>query len=192
MIGSFLQGLGHEAGDDHAVGTGLAGADGVEEADDDGGETLLLPIGVGEDLVDGLGLGVGPAALEWRTQDAVVVLVEAVGAVLAVDLTARGDEHPGAEFVGLLEDDLRAPDVGGQAAQRLVDDELHAHGGGQMEHSLAAPDDVVDDIGVQDRAEDEFEVGPAQEVLDIGMTAGGEVVQGDDRVASFQQMVSQM
>ena len=68
------QGLGHEAGDDHAVGAGLTGPHGVEEPDDDGGETLLLPVGVGQDLVDRLGLGVGPAALQGGAQDPVVVL----------------------------------------------------------------------------------------------------------------------
>jgi hypothetical protein len=118
--------------------------------------------------------------------------VEAVRTVLPVDLAGRGDEDPGSVFVGLLEDDLRASDVGGQAPEGVVHDELDAHGGGQVEDGLAPPDHVVDHVRIEDRSQDELEIGLAQEVLDVRVATGGEVVQGHDGMALFQQVVGQV
>ena len=60
--------LAHQAGDDHPVGRALAGADGVEQADDRGGQAPLPVVGEGQDLVDRLGRAVRPAGDAGRAR----------------------------------------------------------------------------------------------------------------------------
>ena len=72
-------------------------------------------VGVGQDLVDGLGRAVRPAGHGRRAEDAVGVLGERAAGVLAVDLRRAGDSRilpPVA--VRRLDHDLRAADVGGE------------------------------------------------------------------------------
>ncbi len=70
--------------------------------------------------------------------------------------------------MSLLEDDLGAPDIGRQALEGLLHDELDTHGGGQVEHCVTPAHHVVDQVGIEDRAEDELEVTPPEQVLDVG------------------------
>ena len=84
------QRLAHEGGHHHPVAAALAGPDGVEGPHDHRLEPVIAGVDVGHELVDGLGLGVGPAADQRRAVDAVGVLAETVGGVLAVDLARRG------------------------------------------------------------------------------------------------------
>jgi len=71
---------------------GLARADGVEEPEDRDGQTALLVVGQGEELVEQLAGGVRPAADAARSDDDVVLLVLREGLDLAVDLGGRGEQ----------------------------------------------------------------------------------------------------
>jgi hypothetical protein len=95
-------------------------------------------------------------------------------------------------LVRLLEDDLGAADVGRQALQWLVDDELHADGGGEVEAHVDAGHDVVEQVRVEDAAEDELHVVALAQVLDVLQAAGGQVVQDDHRVAARQEGVGEV
>lgn len=66
-----------------------------------------------------------------------------------------------------LGDDLRAVDVRREAFERPLDDELHADCCRQAEDDVAAAHYIVDEVVVQDGAEDELDVPPVEEVLDV-------------------------
>src|SRR5699024_10395782 len=88
--GFARKGLVHEPGDDHAVAPRLARADHVEEPCDDARYAGLGPVYVGDELGEPVGGRVRPSNLGRSTVDAVVVLLEPVGVVVAVDLDGRG------------------------------------------------------------------------------------------------------
>jgi hypothetical protein len=94
--------------------------------------------------------------------------------------------------VRLLEDDLAAPDVGRQALQRLVDDQLHADRGRQVEAQVRPAHDVVHQVGVEDAAEHELDVVALAQVLDVLQAPGAEVVEQDHRVAAGEQGVGEV
>ncbi len=105
---------------------------------------------VGHQLVQPLGRGVGPAALGRRAVDPVVVLLEPVGVVLAVDL-AGGRDHVGHPVADRgLHHVLGAVQVDPQRPQRRVDDVVDAHRRCQVEHRVGLRDQVVDQVPVQD------------------------------------------
>ena len=115
-----------------------------------------------------LGLAVGPAALQRRAEDAVVLLAEPVGGVLAVDLAGGGEQQDlRAVLVRLLEDDLGAADVGGQALQRLLDDELDTRRRRPGGRRGRPADDVVDEVGVEDRCPSTNSKSGCASVLDV-------------------------
>lgn len=63
-----------ESGQDHAVLADLSGSDGVEEPDDDNGESMGIVMGEGEVFSEGFGECVGPSSRGGRTVDRVVLL----------------------------------------------------------------------------------------------------------------------
>lgn len=95
-------------------------------------------------------------------------------------------------FVGLLEDDLTSPDICHEALQWLLDDQLDSHGGSQVIHHIDARHDRVDEIGVQNRTEDEFHIGATHEVFDVGEPTGGEVVEQNELVSPVEKKISEM
>ena len=82
--------------------------------------------------------------------DAVVILTQEIGLVLAVDLRRRGDEHLAAVLVTLLEHDLRAADVRREGFEWPADDEFDADGSGEVQHDVDAAHGVIDECLVED------------------------------------------
>ena len=148
-----------EARDDHPVLAALARADGVEEPRDHAVEIALLVVGEGEELVHRLRVGVRPAALRRRAVDAARRLLERrLVAVVAVDLGGGGDQHALAEAVAVLEHDLGALEVRDERVHRLLDDQPHADGRGEVVDDVALVHELVDDAELEHGVDDEVEV----------------------------------
>ena len=187
------EGRPHEPGHDHAVLGALPRADGVEEARDDDVEARLAVVREREELVHRLRVGVRPPALRRRPVDPPVVLGERpLLPMVAVDLGGRGDEHPLAEGVGVLQDELRPAEVRHERAHRLLDDQPHADGGGEVVDDVAAVDELVDGGRVQHRVDDEVEARPVAQVRDVLERAGREVVQHPHLDALVEQELGEV
>jgi len=83
--GRVVEGGLDEIGKHHSVAAGLPGTDGIEQADDNNGQLLFLPVGNSEKLIESLGGGVAPAAFGCGAKDEVGIFVERNICVLAVD-----------------------------------------------------------------------------------------------------------
>ena len=153
------------------------------------GRPFCRQVRVGQDLLDRLGLAVGPAARERAPEDPVVLLAELVARVLAVDLARARDQHLGAVLVGLLEDDLATADVRRQALERLVHDQLNADGGREVEADVGPGHEVIEQVGVEDAAKDELDAISLAQVLDVLEPTSAEVVQQDQAVAAGKEGV---
>ena len=94
--------------------------------------------------------------------------------------------------MGLLEDDLRAPDVGDERLEGPLDDELDPDRRREMEDDVCPGDQVVDEVGVDDGPHDELEPRVADMVPDVVVAAGGEVVEGDHRVPAGKESVPEV
>ena len=157
-----------EARDHHPVLAALPRADRVEEARDHAVEPALLVVAEREELVHRLRVGVQPALLGRRPVDAPVVLAQRLlGAVVAVDLRARRDQHALAEAAAAVEHGLRALHVRDHRVDGLLDDQAHADGGRQVVDDVALVDELVDDRRREHRVDDEVVVGPVAQVLDV-------------------------
>src|SRR5258708_2528924 len=100
-----------ETRDHHSVLAALTRADRVEQPCDHAVQLASLVVGEGEVLVHRLRIGVEPPLLRGGPVDASIVFREwLLGAVIAVNLGARGDEHALAEAVAVLEHRLGALD----------------------------------------------------------------------------------
>ena len=121
------------------------GPDGVEEPDDDDRQLALLPVREREELVDRLAARVGPAMLRRRAQHEIGVLAERHVLALAVHLRRRRDDDELLLLVRVLQHDLGAVHVGLDRVHRLLDDQLHADGGGEVKDDVAA----IDELGEQ-------------------------------------------
>ena len=181
-----------EIGKHHAVAAGLARPDGVEEADDDDGEMLFLPVREREKFVERLGCGVAPAAFGGGAEDEVGVFVERHVGVFAVDLGRGSDEDELLFLVGGFENHLRAVDVGLDGANGAFDDELHADGGGEVNHSIGVIDELGDELAILDIVEVILHAVEGFEVADVVHAAGGEIVEQHDVVAAIEQALRQM
>ena len=62
----------------------------------------------------------------------------------------------------------------------------------EVQHDVDTADGVIDECLVEDRAEDEFEVGVADVVADVVVAAGREVIEDHDLVAPCQQGVDEV
>ena len=82
------------------------------------------------------------------------------------------------------EHDLGAVHVGLDRADRRLDDELHADGGGQVEHDVGAIDELGRQRLVHDRVDHVLEAGTALEVGDVVHRAGRQVVDHHDLMAA--------
>jgi hypothetical protein len=143
------QRLANESWDHHSVGRTLATPDGVEEPHDDRGKPTFLVIRVRKDLVDSFGRAIRPARDGRRPEHPVCVLGEWDVRVLTVDLRRARHKNLPPVTVRRLHHDLRAADVRGERAQRLFDDQLHTHRGGEVHDDVALVCELVDHQLVQ-------------------------------------------
>src|SRR5690606_7145660 len=70
------QRLANEPGDDHAILTGLAWTDGIEQPYDHNWQAGFVPVSQPEEFVESLGTGISPAAGGGGTDQAVAVFPE--------------------------------------------------------------------------------------------------------------------
>ena len=182
-----------EARDHHPVHPALARADRVEEPNDHGVEAALLVVGEREELVHRLRVGVRPPARRGRAVDPPRGLGERqLLAVVAVDLRGRGDEHALAEPVAVLEHGLGSAEVRDEGVHRLLDDQPHADRRREVVDDIALVHELVDDRRLQDGVDDQVEVAPAVQVLDVLKRPGGEVVEGVDLPALVEEAFAEM
>src|SRR5262245_24195140 len=87
------QRLPDEIRNDHSVTSGLAWADGVEEARDHCRNLFLFPVGDGQEFVNRLRAGVTPPALVSRPHHQIVVLAERNSLAFTVNFRSRGDQN---------------------------------------------------------------------------------------------------
>ena len=182
-----------EARDHHPVLAALARADRVEQAHDHAVELPLLVVGEREELVHRLRVGVQPALLRRRPVDAPVLLGERpLLAVVAVDLGGRRDQDALAEAVAVVEHDLGALDVRDHRVHRLLDDQAHADGGGEVVDDVALVDELADDRPGEHRVDDEVEARVLAQVGDVVDAAGREVVEREDLPALLEQRLAEV
>ena len=109
-----------------------------------------------------------------------------VGA-LAVDLGRRRDEDQLLLLVRVLQHDLGAMHVGFDRVHRLLDDQLHADGRGQMKDDVAAVDHLGEQRFVGHRVDRVREARCLFEMADVVDGTGGQVVEHRHLVAVAQQ-----
>ena len=188
-----VEGISDEARNDHAVLAALAWTDRVEEAGDDTVEAALLVVGEGEVLVEGLRVGIGPAAGGGRSVDATGIFLERLHhAVVAVHLGCRREQHALAEAVRVLEDDVRPPHVRAEGAHRLLDDEPNSYRGREVVDDIAPVNELVDHGRRQDRVDDEVEIGALAKVRDILERAGRQVIEYIDFAPAEEKGLTQV
>jgi hypothetical protein len=149
--GSVIEGLADEIWKDHAVAAGLPRANGVEQADDDDGDFLFLPIREREKFVEGFGSGVAPAALGGGAEDKIGLLAKRNLGAFAVDLRGRSCENEFAFFCRGFQDVLRAVDVGLNRADGAFNDQTNADGGGEMDDDVGIVDELRNKPAIFDR-----------------------------------------
>src|SRR5271156_6523357 len=192
MDGPIVERIFDEIREDHAVAAGLAWADGVEETDDDDRYLFLLPIGEGEKFVEGFGGGVAPSAFGGGAEDEVGVFVERDVGIFAVDFGCGSDEDALAFFAGGFENHLGAVDVRFDGADGAFDDELDAHGGGEMDDDVGVVHELGDQLAIFDVVEVIFHLAGSFQVADVVHASGGEIVEQDDAIAAGEETFRQM
>ena len=186
------QRLADEVRDHHSVLTGLTRSDGVEEADDDDGQLALLPVSEREELVDRLAARVGPAVLRRRPEHEIGIFAERHVVALAVHLGGRGEHHELFFLVCVLQHHLGAVHVGLDGIHRLLDDQLDADRGGEVEDDVASIDQLGEQSLVVDRVDEVLEPGPPLEMRDVVDRTGRQVVEDQDLVALREQGVGEV
>ena len=91
-----------------------------------------------------------------------------------------------------IEHDLGTADVGLDRPRRVVDDQLHANGGGQMEDGVDPIHHHADDLFVRDRAEPEVAPTGIRQVVDVADGAGRQIVEDPDLVSTLDQTLGQV
>ena len=82
--------------------------------------------------------------------------------------------------------------VGLDGVHRPLDNQLHADGGGEVKHHVAAIDQLSEQRLVVHRVDEIFEAGPSFEVRDVFERPGRQVVQNQDAVSLGQQRLGEM
>src|SRR5205823_746920 len=85
-----LERLSDEGRQDHPVATRLPRTHGVKQAADHYRQSLFFPVGKSEELIQGLGRGVGPAGLRSRAQHDIVIFPKRDFGVLSVHFRGGG------------------------------------------------------------------------------------------------------
>ena len=183
----------HEARDDVPVAAVLPRPDGVEEARDHAAQAALVAKRQGEELVERLRVGVRPALRGRRPVDPLRVLLEQdVFRMVAVDLGARRDQHRLLEARAVLEHVLCALHVREQCAARLLDDQAHADGRGQVVDDVASVHELADDRLRENRVDDEVEPLALAEMEDVRLVARREVVEGEDLTTLVEEKLGEV
>src|SRR5215468_4707555 len=134
--GLMLQCLLHKTRDDHAVAPRLAWPYSIEKPYDDYWQLLGPVVGQSGELVDQLGSRITPARFGRRAVDAVVRLLEWSMALHTINLRRGGDQYFFLELAAELKDDLSTMNVGHNGRQRILQDILDTHCGGQVDHNI--------------------------------------------------------
>lgn len=179
------EGVREETRHDHAVASGLARADGVEEACGKSGDAAFMPVGEGEELVDDLAGGVAPARLGGGAEEEIVVFAKGGARAFAVDLGGGGDDD--FSFAGScrFEDAFGAVDVIGNGFDRGADDVVDADGGGEVEDGIGFIDKGIENGAVGNGRFDK--AGGGAKVGDVGRAAARKVIEQGDAVAAEDQ-----
>ena len=82
--------------------------------------------------------------------------------------------------------------VGLDGVHRLFDDQFHADRRREMEHHVAAIDELGEQRLVIDRVDEVFESRPSLEVGDVVDGAGGEIVEDQHLAAAIEQRLAKM
>jgi len=192
LDGLVVDGLLDEIGEDHAVTTGLAWANGIEKAHDDDGELFFFPVGECEKFIESFGGSVAPTAFGSGAKDEVGVFVERDVGVFAVDFGSRGSENELALFAGGFEDALGAVNIGFDGADGAFDDELDADGSGEVDDDVGIIDEFGEKLEIFDVVEVIFHLAGSFEVADVIHATGREIVEQDYAVAAGKKTLRQM
>jgi len=190
--GFAAQGLAHKARHNHAIATGLAWSDGVEEAHDDHRQSELGVVGQAEEFVHGFGGGIGPATVGGGAHQPVIVLAEGHFDPFAVDFGGGGDQDFTAVAIGGGQHGFAAHDVGGNRANGVLDDQLDAYRGGQMDDGAGLAGKAVEHLVIGDGLTHELEVGQGTQVSDVLDAPGGKVVDSDHVMPLVDEPLTEM
>ena len=103
------------------------------------GNPFSLVVSQRQELVQGLGTGIGPPPVRGASHHPIVLFIELVAA-FPVDLGCRGYVQRRTVLVTTVQDDLRPPDVGRDGLDRGLDDLSDSHRGGQMHDTIDLAD----------------------------------------------------
>jgi hypothetical protein len=181
----------HEARQNHAVITGLARTDGVEQARDDHGGATARCMAERQPFGEGLGAGVAAARPGRYAGLDRFVLVERHAAA-AIDLAARREQHADAGGGGRGEHVLGAALVGLHHAERVVGEPAHADDASEMQHRVGCAADGGGDARICDRCERHGEAWMRRHRREVGHAATRQVVDGVHAVAAAQQFLDDM
>ena len=112
--------------------------------------------------------------------------------MVAVDLGARRDQHRLLEARAVLEHVLGALHVREQRAARLLDDQAHADGSGQVVDDVAPVHELADDGLREHGVDDEVEALAVAELGDVRLVARREVVEGKDLQAFVEEELGEV
>jgi hypothetical protein len=130
--------------------------------------------------------------LRRGTQHQVGILAERDVVALAVHLRRRGDHDELLLLVRVLEHDFGAVHVGLDRVDRLLDDQFHADRGREMEHDIAAIDELGEQRFVLHRVDEVLEAVAALEMGDVVERSGREVVEDEDMMSLIEKRVGKM
>jgi len=120
------QRLSNKVGHDHAVSAALPRSDRVEQAHDDDGNAVLLPVRKRHELVKELACCVSPSDRCRGTEHEVGILAERKDGPVSVHLGGRGNEHMFLLSASLAQHRFGSVNVGLDGPDRRSDHEPHA------------------------------------------------------------------
>src|SRR5437588_1445941 len=124
----------------HPVSPGLSWTGRVKQTSDDHGQPSRFVIGKGEELVDGLGTSIAPAAFGGRAIYRVVIFAERILRALSIYLRSGRQYAQVTETRGLAQHIVGAEDIGLNGIYRRFDDLLHADRRGEMKNNIGSAD----------------------------------------------------
>jgi hypothetical protein len=87
---------------------------------------------------------------------------------------------------------LRALEIGLQRAQWVAEDPIDADRRGQVIHDFGLVDETLDQIGIEDGAFDELDVGSIGARGQILASPGGEIIKDSDVLAALGQALDEV
>lgn len=186
--GLAAEGLAEEGGDDAAVVEFHAGAEGVEDAGDGGGEVVGAMEGHGE----GFGVAFGFVVAGAGTDGVDVAPIGfALGVFEGVAVTFRGggEEEAGVPEAGGVEELEGAFAAGAEGFDGVREIVAGAGRGGEVHDDISG---VEGGEGLGDVVVDEAELGVGEEVVEVGGTPGEEVVETGDGVVLVEKGLTEV